>query len=202
MTSRCPGSGCEKQLKRTVPLHSGDDRDRRGWALRDAVPGEEMGSEPSLQPFQDNCGVDGQAFHIWVRTDSFENLVECALFDPAIAAPLNRLIGTEPIPGHIAPTCSRTSEPHSASKKRRPLLRGPRLPLRPPGTNGFSNSHCASRSISPSIANLQKSALNLIWLRRESQIVDLSPQSRAMRGGSKARHTSLSAVGHFNHRVA
>jgi hypothetical protein len=49
-----------------------------------------------------------------------------------------------------------------AFRNRRLLVRGPRLPLSPPGTNASSRSHWSSRSASQSTADLQKSALNLI----------------------------------------
>src|SRR3546814_13380244 len=74
--------------------------------------------------------------------------------DPAVIASLGRLIGTEPL-RQVAPASARQHPPerasHSiASKNRRPSLRGPRLPSRPPGTKSRKRSPFSSLRLSPS----------------------------------------------------
>src|SRR5215469_3996318 len=90
--------------------------------------------------------------------------------------------------------------------KRRLLLRGPRLPLRPPGINGAIRAHCSSVRPSESTialkADLQKSALNhdppqdgnppavKSWLRPSGR----AASNRAVRGDLEAERVTLAGA--------
>jgi len=98
-------------------------------------------SASRLRLRSDHGGIDGQPFHIRIGSHRFEYPVEDALIDPAVITSFDRLIRTEAIFGQVAPTRTGAGQPQDRIEEPPPVAAWPRLPLRPPSTNGFNRSH-------------------------------------------------------------
>ena len=61
--------------------------------------------------------VDRQPFDVGIIRYGLEYPVDHTLFDPAVIAPLRRLIGTEPIFRQVAPATTRSRQPQQGIEK-------------------------------------------------------------------------------------
>ena len=108
-------------------------------------------------------GIDHQPFEIGLARQRGKDLVQSVHLDPAVVAPLHRLVACPTAWADRASDSLSGPPLGGRSRNRRLLVRGPRLPLRPrQAQNASSRSHWSSRSASQSTADLQKSALNFI----------------------------------------